>query len=117
MKHLRHCAALVMLILAVSFGSAQTSSAPAQKATKGKPSTATSSTPSATMPVSGDPMDINTASEAQLKTLPGIGDAYSKRIVAGRPYAAKNQLVSKGILPQATYDKVQTSIIAKRASK
>ena len=52
-------------------------------------------------------MDINSATEAQLKTLPGIGDAYSKKIIAGRPYARKDQLVSKNIVPQATYDNLR----------
>ena len=59
-------------------------------------------------------VDINSATEAQLKELPGIGDAYSKKIVAGRPYANKTQLVSKNIVPQATYDKISDKIIAKQ---
>src|ERR1700730_4162685 len=60
-------------------------------------------------------LDINTATAAQLKTLPGIGDAYSKRILEGRPFTSKDQLVSRGILPQATYDGIKNMIIAKHA--
>lgn len=59
-------------------------------------------------------LDINSATEAELKTLPGIGDAYAKKIIAGRPYANKTQLVSKNIVPQATYDKIVGQIIAKQ---
>ena len=49
--------------------------------------------------VSGDLLDINTATAAKLKALPGMGDAYVQRVIAGRPYTAKNQLTTRGILP------------------
>jgi competence protein ComEA len=59
-------------------------------------------------------MDINTATAEQLKTLPGIGDAYAARIIGGRPYTAKNQLVQRGVLPQNIYAGITDRIIAHR---
>jgi competence protein ComEA len=61
-----------------------------------------------------DLIDINHADAAHLKALPGIGDAYAAAIVKNRPYKNKTQLLSKGIIPQATYSKIRDKIIAKQ---
>ena len=61
-----------------------------------------------------EPVDINSASADELQTVPGIGDAYSKKIVENRPYKRKDELVKKKVVPQATYDKIKDHIVAKQ---
>jgi DNA uptake protein ComE-like DNA-binding protein len=61
-----------------------------------------------------EPLDLNTASEADLKMIPGIGDAYAKKIVQNRPYKRKDELVQKKVVPQATYDKIKDHVVSKQ---
>jgi DNA uptake protein ComE-like DNA-binding protein len=64
----------------------------------------------------GDKLDINTATKDQLVALPGIGDVYAQKIIDGRPYTSKRELLTKNIIPQSAYDKCKEQIIAHRAT-
>jgi DNA uptake protein ComE-like DNA-binding protein len=106
MKFTRLSSAVLALVASTLFGILPATVLQSQAAAK--PATAASSAPL---------VDINTATKDQLKALPGIGDAYSAKIIAGRPYAMKTQLKSKNIVPAATYDKIASMIIAKQPTK
>ncbi|MCU1334371.1 MAG: hypothetical protein JWM08_3363 [Candidatus Angelobacter sp.] len=114
-KNTRILAVLFVLSLFATSSFAQGGAAPAAgkdatAAKKSKSDTAASKTKKA------DLVDINAASKEELTALPGIGDAYSQKIIDGRPYNSKRDLVTKKIVPQATYDQVKDKIIAHRVA-
>lgn len=95
---------LVLMLLGVMVAVSQTTSA----------TTASQTATAAKQTASSKLVDINTATKEQLDALPGIGDKYAQKIIDGRPYARKDELVSKKIIPQSTYDKIKDMIIAKQ---
>ena len=99
---------LLALCFAIAVSAQSTKKAPADS----KKSATTKSAPATKS--AAELVDINHASIDQLKALPGIGDVYSKKIVDNRPYANKTQLVSRKVIPQATYNKIKDLIIAKQ---
>lgn len=77
--------------------------------------TGTATTAASAPAAKGELLDINSATKDELTSLPGIGEAFSKKIIDGRPYRAKTDLVNKKILPQSTYSKIAGMIVARQS--
>ena len=103
-----------MLMVALILASITSFATAGYAQSKAKPK---ASAPAAAQSSSAAQLDLNTASKDDLMKLPGIGDAFAAKIIAGRPYKAKNELVTKKIIPSATYEKIKNQVIAKQAAK
>ena len=102
---------VLVVLLAVLF---LASGVAAQPATKDAPKAGAKADAKKADAKKHEPVDLNSATAEQLQEVPGIGEAYSKKIIENRPYARKDELVKKKVVPQATYDKIKDHVIAKQ---
>ena len=115
MKKLVSYAATLVFALVFTAGLAVSAEKPAPAKAAVVPAAEKKADPKPVAPAKEELLDINTATEEQLRKIAGIGEEYSKKIVAGRPYAKKDQLKSRKIIPPAVYEKIKDKIIARQA--
>ncbi len=107
--------AILTAVLALSSGLGGSALATAQSNTATTPASSSKSARSASP--KSEKLDIKSASKDELDALPGIGDALAQKIVAGRPYRTKRDLVTRKIIPQSTYEKIKDRIIAQHQKR
>jgi len=110
----------VLLFTAMSYAQQDQQAAPPPGNQSSYPSTTHKMTPAEkkdTPSANGQPVDLNSASKKDLAALPGIGPDYAQTIIDARPFSAKEDLLKKKVIPQATYDKIQDRVTAQGPKK
>ena len=79
------------------------------------PKASTSDTRGSTAAPKADMVDINSATAAELRALPGMTETDATKIIQGRPYHDKSQLVSKKVVTEPTYEKIKDHVVAKQS--
>ena len=120
MKTLRIAVLPVLLLTAISYAQQDQQAAPPPTDQSSYPSTTHKMTPAEkkdTPSANGQTVDLNSASKKDLAALPGVGPDYAQTIIDARPFASKEDLLKKKVIPQATYDKIQNRVTAQGPKK